>query len=143
MGKPINVSTLQSALSVLKSEAIPNFTPEDGTQDYRIALAQAYMYKFMLGIRGSMVETKLRSGADDLPRDLNTGLQTFDTDRSKWPLYQPIPKIESFPQTSGEAEYVNDIRAELNELFVVFVVSTVANARLKSVDASEALVKCY
>lgn len=42
---------------------------------------------------------------------------------------------------SGEAEYINDIRAELDELFGVFVLTTVANGRIKNIDASQALVR--
>jgi len=41
---------------------------------------------------------------------------------------------------SGEAEYVNDIPKMPGELFGAFVLTTVGNASLKSVDASEALV---
>lgn len=55
----------------------------------------------MLGVRGGTVNPNLQSGGDDVERALNTASQTYDTDRSKWPLYQPVPKIESFPQTSG------------------------------------------
>ncbi len=40
----------------------------------------------------------------------------------------------------GEAEYVNDIPKMNGELAGAFVLTTVGNARLKSVDASEALV---
>lgn len=106
-------------------------------------MAQSYFYKFILGIRGSLVDARLRSGAEDVQRALNTGRQTFESDETRWPLYQPVPKLESHQQASGEAEYVNDIRAELGELFGVFVVTTVANATLKSVDATEALVRMH
>lgn len=43
----------------------------------------------------------LRTGADDVERALNTGSQTYDVDKSKYPLYNPIPKLESFSQVSG------------------------------------------
>lgn len=102
-----------------------------------------------------------------MDRGLNTGIQTFDTDKSKFPLYQPIPKLESFPQVSGkifayhlqltffiqillsldtfitllgEAEFINDMQIKLNELFGAFVLTTVANGTIASVDASKALV---
>lgn len=55
----------------------------------------------MLGVRGKTVNPKLMSGGDDVERGLNYGTQTYDTDKSKWPLYQPVPKLESFPQVSG------------------------------------------
>ncbi|CAL8110877.1 unnamed protein product [Orchesella dallaii] len=139
-GKQLTVETLQNALSVLAHEAVPNVVPESGTPQYRLSLAQAYLYKFILGVRGEAVNPRIKSGAMDVERGLNVGYQTYDTDRSKWPLYQPIPKIESYPQASGEAEYINDIRAELDELFGVFVLTTVANADIKYVDASKAMM---
>ena len=42
-------------------------------------------------------------------------------------------------QACGEAEYVDDIPSVSNELFGSFVLSTVAHARIKSIDTSAAL----
>lgn len=41
---------------------------------------------------------------------------------------------------TGEAQYINDIREELDELHGVFVVTSVGNASIKSIDASQAKV---
>lgn len=43
-------------------------------------------------------------------------------------------------QTTGEAEFVNDIPWRANELHGAFVSSTVGNATIASVDPSAALV---
>lgn len=43
----------------------------------------------------------------------------------------------------GEAQYINDIPAALDELFGVFVVSDVGSATIKSIDASKALVLIF
>jgi xanthine dehydrogenase molybdopterin-binding subunit B len=40
----------------------------------------------------------------------------------------------------GEAQYINDMCPEKGELFAAFVLSTVANATLKNIDPSEAMV---
>ena len=45
-----------------------------------------------------------------------------------------------FSQTTGEAVYVDDIPAYPGQLEAAFVLSTVGNAKLSSIDASEALV---
>ncbi|CAL8110870.1 unnamed protein product [Orchesella dallaii] len=139
-GQTLDGVTLKGALLRLKHEAVPNFMPGEASPEYRLGLAQSYLYKFILGVRGNSVGNRLKSGGEDIPRGNNKGKQIFDTDKSKWPLNQPVPKLESFPQTSGEAEYINDIRAELDELFGVFVVTTVANATIKFIDASQALM---
>lgn len=51
---------------------------------------------------GNVVKPWLRSGAYNIERSLNKSQQNFETDRTKWPLNQPIPKIESYQQTSGK-----------------------------------------
>ncbi len=54
---------------------------------------------------------------------------------------EPIPKIEGKSQCSGEAEYINDIPAFPGELTGIFVMATVGNCDLDTVDASAALVR--
>lgn len=41
---------------------------------------------------------------------------------------------------AGEAEYVNDIQPQAGELFGAMVLTTVGNATLRKIDATEALV---
>lgn len=67
-------------------------------------------------------------------------MQTYDTDKSTWPINKPVLKLESLPQVSGTAEYINDINPQFGELFGAFVLSTVAKADLKGIDPSEAYV---
>ena len=109
------------------------------------------------------VVPKYKSGGQEIERFVMHGKQDFDSDQSQWPLYQPISKIEGKIQASGlnkwintyeqscvmilirfiilgEAEYVNDIPIQFGELFGAYVLTTVANAKLQKVDASEALV---
>jgi hypothetical protein len=51
----------------------------------------------------------VRSGALNLDRGLSRGEQSYDTDESLWPVSEPIEKVESKWQTSGELKYVGDI----------------------------------
>lgn len=74
-------------------------------------------------------------------RELSSGKQSMDiNDQAMWPVGQPIVKLESIFQTSGEAQYVNDIPSFDNELFCAYVLTKYATGKVKSVDASEALV---
>ncbi|CAL8110876.1 unnamed protein product [Orchesella dallaii] len=138
-GKQLNISTIQGAMKMLENELVPDSELGNSKPAYRIGLAQSYLYKFILQILGNDVDPRLRSGAYEIERTLTSGKQTFETDRLKWPLNQPIPKMDSLAQVSGEAKYINDICSELAELHGAFVVTTVGNATIKSVDASEAL----
>ncbi|CAL8110874.1 unnamed protein product [Orchesella dallaii] len=139
-GKQLNLSTIQGAMKLLENEVIPDNRPEDASPAYRLGLAQSYLYKFFLQIlENNNVTPRLRSGAYEISRSLSSGQQTYETDRVKWPLNQPIPKLESYPQVSGEAQFINDIRPEFEELYGAFVLTSVGNATIKSIDATQAL----
>ncbi|KAJ7381038.1 hypothetical protein OS493_004634 [Desmophyllum pertusum] len=61
--------------------------------------------------------------------------------------YRKSLALGLFYKTSGEAQYVSDIPIQGGELYAAFVVSTKANCKIDSLDASEALklpgvVKC-
>ena len=55
-------------------------------------------------------------------------------------MYQPIPKIESKSQCTGEAEYVGDIPDFNGVLHCALVNADRGIGELESVDASDALV---
>lgn len=99
--------------------------------------------KFILSIKPENVSPRSRSGGFLLERGLSVGTQTFDTDKNIWPLNQPMPKTESVYQTSGEAQFVNDIPPFPNEVFCAFVLTTIANGKVENINASEALVKFF
>lgn len=76
-----------------------------------------------------------------MKRIISQGSQTFDTDKSVWPLNQPVPKLEALVQCSGEATFANDLPKQANEVFAAFVTAdVVAGSIIDSFDASEALV---
>ncbi|RXG59407.1 hypothetical protein Avbf_16263 [Armadillidium vulgare] len=55
------------------------------------------------------------------------------------PVGRPIPHVSALKQTTGEATYVDDIPSFENELHAALVLSQKANARIVSIDPSEAL----
>ncbi|OXA40303.1 putative aldehyde oxidase 1 [Folsomia candida] len=160
-GKNLDKGALIKTMDTLEAELKPDHNPTEGSTIYRKTLAQSLLYKTILSILGDSVKAPLRSGGQDLEHGPMSGQQTFDSDQKEWPLYQPIPKIEAAVQASGgfavsqnllivyydkvkgEAEYINDIDPEFGELFGAFVLTTVANATISSIDASEALVYVY
>ena len=42
------------------------------------------------------------SGGNDVKRPLSSGKQDFDTDQQKWPLTEPLPKLDGIFQCSGK-----------------------------------------
>ncbi|XP_068204498.1 xanthine dehydrogenase/oxidase-like isoform X2 [Palaemon carinicauda] len=132
-------SVVQAAVESLASEIKPDESPLEPAPAYKVAIAQNMLYKTILGIIGDVASPDVSSGATDLVRPLSSGKQVYDENQEIWPLGQPIPKIEAHIQCSGEAEYAVIAPEVEGELFGMFVTSTQANAKIVSIDPSEAL----
>nr|BCT26317.1 aldehyde oxidase [Euura sp. 'Pontania] len=140
MGKNIlKKSVLRAALQVLDEELNPDHVLPDYSPQFRKTLAEGLFYKFVLGIKPDKIGARLRSGATILERGVSSGKRDYDTDRNIWPLNKPMPKIEAIYQTSGEAQYVNDIKTMPDEVFCAFVLTNVPNGFVEHIDASDAL----
>ncbi|KAK0168931.1 hypothetical protein PV327_002687 [Microctonus hyperodae] len=132
-------SVFKQAMELLDSELKPDRVLPDYSPEFRKTLAQGLFYKFALDMMSNTVNEKYRSGGHMLKRDLSSGKHDYDTDKKLWPFNKPVPKMESIYQTSGEAEYVNDIPSQPNEVFCAFVSTEYANGKVVSVDAKDAL----
>ncbi|XP_043236080.1 indole-3-acetaldehyde oxidase-like isoform X1 [Amphibalanus amphitrite] len=132
-------STVSGALETLRGEVRPEPDPELADVSYRARLASHLLFKVMVHTLGDKVPAHLRSAGQDLTRDLMKGTQEFETDKTLWPVNQAIPKLEAEIQTSGEAEYLDDQHEAPGELHGYYVLATVGNAVISSIDASQAL----
>ncbi|KOC64413.1 Aldehyde oxidase 2 [Habropoda laboriosa] len=140
VGKSIfDRNVVKEALQKLDAELNPDHVLPDYSPKFRKTLAQGLFFKFILSVKPEIIEPRARSGGSLLERELSSGKQEFNTDKNLWPLNQPLPKLEAIYQTSGEAQYTNDIPPMANEVFCAFVLTTVPNGKVKSIDASEAL----
>ncbi|KAJ8668983.1 hypothetical protein QAD02_000242 [Eretmocerus hayati] len=133
-----DIKHVQEALKILKSEINPDHILPDYDPSFRRLLAVCLFYKFILGINYKNVKPQYRSGATLLQRDVSSGKQNFDTDRSLWPTNQPIPKIGSIYQTSGEGEYVNDIVVKGEQVFCALTLAD-APGTVAKIEFEEAL----
>ncbi|KAJ8675993.1 hypothetical protein QAD02_011779, partial [Eretmocerus hayati] len=138
-GKNIyDITQLQQAFKILQSELNPDYVLPDFTPKFRKLLATCLFYKFLLGVNSEKVRPQYRSGATILQREVSSGKQTYDSDRSLWPDNEPIPKIEAIHQTSGEAEYVNDIITKDDQVYCAFTLAPTMG-RIEKIDSDEAL----
>nr|XP_053649189.1 uncharacterized protein LOC128700182 isoform X1 [Cherax quadricarinatus]XP_053649190.1 uncharacterized protein LOC128700182 isoform X1 [Cherax quadricarinatus]XP_053649191.1 uncharacterized protein LOC128700182 isoform X1 [Cherax quadricarinatus]XP_053649192.1 uncharacterized protein LOC128700182 isoform X1 [Cherax quadricarinatus] len=133
------VVTVVEAAKILANEMTPDAKPQDASPQYRKSLAQSLFYKAVVGFLGDKVSGDIRSAAAILERPLSSGQQGFDMNEDTWPVGKGVPKVESTTQISGEAAYLDDVPPLHNELHGAFVQSSFANAKIKSIDASEAL----
>ena len=95
--------------------------------------------QFLLNLNEDKVASKFKSGGKLLERGLSSGKQDFDTDRNLWPVNKPMPKLESVFQTSGEAEYINDIPIKSDEVFCVLTLAP-AIGTISKIEYEEAMV---
>ncbi|KAG8328694.1 hypothetical protein J6590_104002, partial [Homalodisca vitripennis] len=135
----LDVSTLQTALSILGKEVQPDYRLPDSRPEYRRGLAQSLFYRVVLSLNPNSVKSQFRSGGEDITRPLSSGKQEFDTDSSRPPLYQAFPKLESLIQCSGEAEYIFDKPIVACDLHAAFVITKHGPAVLAGLDPSRAL----
>jgi len=66
-------------------------------------------------------------------------MQDYETDKNVWPINKPITKLDAIKQTSGEAQYCNDLPPYPREVFCAFVLTKIGNGKIDSIDASKAL----
>ncbi|RZF35328.1 hypothetical protein LSTR_LSTR003768 [Laodelphax striatellus] len=128
--------TLQGALTILSNEVNPDVDVLDASTSYRKGLAIILFYKFVLSLLPSS-SSIYSSGGTLLKRPLSTGSVKYDTNDKLAPVTKPIPKLEIELQCSGELQYANDMPNIEGQRYCAFVISTVAKAKLKSIDASK------
>ncbi|XP_058788820.1 xanthine dehydrogenase/oxidase-like [Phymastichus coffea] len=132
VGKSIfDLMTLKKGLNILTSELNPDHVLPEYKPEFRQLLAVSLFYKYVLKMYGNKADPKLQNGGSLLNRELSSGRQDFDTDRNLWPLNQPMPKIGSIYQTSGEGQYIDDIITNDNEVFCVLTLAERPGAIVK------------
>ncbi|KAG5312449.1 XDH dehydrogenase, partial [Acromyrmex insinuator] len=134
-------STFKEALDTLHGEIYPNHELPDCSPKFRKILAEGLFYKFILNINLNKhnINPFYSSGGTLLKRGLSSGQQHYVTRENLWPVNQPMPKLESLKQISGEAQYCDDLLPFPKEVFCAFVVTNVGNGEILKVSASLAL----
>lgn len=133
--------TLQGALATLSAEVVPDWVLPDASPEYRKNLALALFYRFALATCPSgTLSPRNVSGGLQMIRLLSSGVQSFETDKSQYPLNQPVEKYNGILQCSGEAKYINDMPKIENELWAAFATADKVHAKIAQIDASQALV---
>ncbi|XP_046360646.2 indole-3-acetaldehyde oxidase-like [Haliotis rufescens] len=132
-------SVLKAAIASLSAELIPDTTAGLSSPAYRKNLAICLFYKCVLGMCGEKAGSRFQSGGTNLMRPVSSGTQTYDSRKDEYPLTQPMTKADATLMTSGRVQYVADIPPAPNEVAASFVISSVGNAEIDTVDTSAAL----
>ncbi|KAK9891892.1 hypothetical protein WA026_017378 [Henosepilachna vigintioctopunctata] len=143
IGKELfNNTTLQGCLNSLADELKPENLPPEPSPAFRKQLAISLMYKAFLSFAPSeILNSKVRSGGANMARPVSRGIQDYETNESLYPLTRAIPKIEAQAQTSGQAEYIEDIPDLHHQLYGKFILAKAApNSKIIKIDTSKALL---
>eukprot|EP00731_Ephydatia_muelleri_P028954 Em0020g598a len=131
----LDPNTLKSALAALQQELIPDTPPMAASVQYRKSLALSLFYKYYLACIVDEVSPRVKSAAVPYKRAISQGVQTYSSLPSNYPITQPMPKLSSALQASGEAQFTTDIPPYPQELAAAFVITTQGNARISSINA--------
>ena len=144
------LETLEGSMNALEADFNLPFGVPGGMASYRKSLALGFFYRFYHDVMAELSGRGAASAAADhadkdaveeLDRDISTG--TVDVDATA--AYQQDivgkanPHLAALKQTTGEAQYTDDIPPLANELHGCLVLSTKAHAKILSVDYSAAL----
>ncbi|KAI5864323.1 xanthine dehydrogenase [Durotheca rogersii] len=136
--------TLEGAMSTLESDFNLPFNVPGGMASYRKSLALGFFYRFYHDVL-SEISKESEHGDSQVVEELDRALSSGWRDEEATSAYIDGPfgkaasHVAAMKQTTGEAQYTDDIPPLKNELHASLVLSTKAHAKIKSIDYSAAL----
>lgn len=137
-------ATLEGVMSALEQDFNLPFGVPGGMASYRKSLAMGFFYRFYhdvlsgLEIQASDLD---RDVVDEIERAISSGQKDHESSVAyqKNIIGKATPHVAALKQSTGEAQYTDDIPVQINELFACMVLSTKPHAKIISVDPSAAL----
>ena len=145
LGKKLTeLQTLERTMSALEKDFDLRFGVPGGMATYRKSLAFGFFYRFYHEVLSELDDEKLDVDKDvrsEIERGISFGRKDHEATKSyeQKVLGKANPHVAALKQTTGEAQYTDDIPVQKNELYGVLVLSTKAHARILSVDESPAM----
>lgn len=138
------LQTLEGTMNALEKDFDLRFGVPGGMATYRKSLAFGFFYRFYHEVLSELDDEKLEVDKDvrgEIERGISFGKKDHEATKSyeQKVLGKPNPHVAALKQTTGEAQYTDDIPVQKNELYGVLVLSTKAHARILSVDESPAM----
>ncbi|XP_034827356.1 xanthine dehydrogenase [Maniola hyperantus] len=147
-----NEQMLDKAFTYMLDELPLNPSVPGGNVQFRQALTMSLFLKAYLAIAKEMCQDYIQedlvkpfhcSGAEQFHGSVPKSSQYFELVGNKQVISdavgRPVPHMSALKQVTGEAIYCDDIPIAEGELYLAFVLSTKAHAKLVSVNAEEAL----
>ncbi|MEJ1271920.1 shugoshin 2A [Cricetulus griseus] len=122
IGRPWNEEMLDTACRLVLNEVtLPGSAP-GGKVEFKRTLIISFLFKFYLEVSQGL--KRMNVDPKQLPQD---------------PIGRPVMHLSGIKHATGEAIYCDDMPAVDQELFLTFVTSSRAHAKIVSIDLSEAL----
>lgn len=136
--------TLEGVMNALEQDFDLRFGVPGGMATYRKSLALGFFYRFYHEV---LAELEVKEGEVDedaigeIERIISFGKKdhTAGAAYEKKVIGKEQPHVAAMRQTTGEAQYTDDIPVQRGELYGCMVLSTKAHAKLLNVDPSPAL----
>ncbi|KAF3048018.1 hypothetical protein E8E12_006738 [Didymella heteroderae] len=139
-----DLQTLEGVMAKLEEDFDLRFGVPGGMATYRKTLALGFFYKFyhevLAGLNAKETEVDTQA-IGEIERDISSGWKDGKAAEAykQSEVGQSKNHAAALQQTTGEAQYTDDIPLQRNELYGCLVLSTKAHAKLISVDAEPAL----
>ncbi|KAF2622587.1 xanthine dehydrogenase [Macroventuria anomochaeta] len=139
-----DLQTLEGVMAKLEEDFDLRFGVPGGMATYRKTLALGFFYKFyhevLAGLNADEAEVDTQA-IGEIERDISSGWKDGKAAEAykQSEVGQSKSHVAAMQQTTGEAQYTDDIPLQRNELYGCLVLSTKAHAKLLSVDAEAAL----
>ncbi|KAM3088869.1 hypothetical protein ACMFMG_000492 [Clarireedia jacksonii] len=133
-------TTLNESMKYLAAEFDLKYSVPGGMASYRRTLALSLFFRFW-----HEVVSDLKLGEVDLDliteihRGISSGTRDDNNPYEQRVVGKQIPHLSALKQTTGEAEYIDDMPRQNRELFGAMVLSSRAHAKLVEVDWSPAM----
>ncbi|PFH60559.1 hypothetical protein XA68_10764 [Ophiocordyceps unilateralis] len=138
------LETLEGTMNALGADFDMPYSVPGGMASYRKALALGFFYRFYHDVLAQLDASNAdidRDVIDEVERGISYGAvdETSSVAYEKGVTGKANPHLAALKQTTGEAQYTDDMPALRNELHGCWVLSTKPHAKIKSVDYSPAL----
>ncbi|EFE40279.1 hypothetical protein TRV_04973 [Trichophyton verrucosum HKI 0517] len=137
-------ATVEGVMDALGQDFdLPSSVP-GGMPTYRKTLAFGFFYRFYHDVLSSIQGVQVHCEENAVP-EIERGLSSGVKDHEATAAYtqkivgKATPTVSALLQTTGEAQYTDDIPVQKNELFGCLVLSTKARAKILSIDFTPAL----
>ncbi|ORY59677.1 molybdopterin binding aldehyde oxidase/xanthine dehydrogenase [Pseudomassariella vexata] len=136
----VDGTTLESALDALMEDFDLPFGAPGGMAHYRKALTLSMFFRFWHEVVTDLGLAKVDPEIiREIHREISTGSRGHFERSGTKVVGKEIPHLSALKHCTGEAEYVDDIPRQHNELFGALVLSKMAHAKILRVNWAEAM----